>query len=155
MFAILDACDEPRVPETVSILGPDVAVSLYSGSAQRDNWAIAPYLININDKVLDWIINELWNDPWGILISSSADLESLRSHLRKYLLVQDTQGEELYFRYYDPRVLLTFLRTMSAADATYFFGPVDAYIVAFQEKAVRFSMSLRSSNREAVDIEGY
>lgn len=126
LFGVLDACDEPKIPEKVALLGDEAAVSLYSGNAQRDNWAIAPYLVVVDEQLLDWMKIELGDDPWGLLISSRADLKILRAHLRKFLIVEDPLGNSLYFRYYDPRVLVTFLRTSNFDDVSKFFGPVDS-----------------------------
>ena len=70
LFAILDACDEPRVPAIVQLLGEERAVSLYRGAAKRDYWSIAPYLVRVNEEVLSWIVENLWDDPWGNLCGS-------------------------------------------------------------------------------------
>ena len=127
LFAILDACDEPRVPAMVKILG-DQAVSLYRGRADEEHWAIAPYLVQVESKLLEWILDELTGTPWGIFISSATNLESLRKHFRRFLMVKGPDGNELYFRYYDPRVLPTFLKSSNAEETKKFFGPVNTYM---------------------------
>ena len=47
-FAILDACDEPRVPTKAFELG-DKAVSLYRGKAEWSQVTIAPYLVSVKE----------------------------------------------------------------------------------------------------------
>ena len=123
LYAILDACDEPRVPKKVEELGPERAVSLYRGAAQRDYWAIAPYLVQVDEELLDWIVENLWDDPWGIFAVADAELAELRKHFRRFLMVEDPDGEKIYFRFYDPRVLLQFLLTFDDEETTRFFGP--------------------------------
>lgn len=132
VFAILDACDEERIPQKVSELG-DRAVSLYRGWAQDQYWAIAPYLVVIDTDLLEWIVDNLWDDPWGIFIVAPPDLASLRKHFRRFLLVQTEEGKELYFRFYDPRVLSVFLPACTASELDGFFGPVRSFQLVSEE----------------------
>jgi hypothetical protein len=52
----------------------------------------------------------------------------LYKHLRKFLIVQSEEGKEMYFRYYDPRVLRVFLPTCEPAQLKEFFGPIEAFL---------------------------
>jgi hypothetical protein len=129
LYAIVDACDASGVPEKMQSLGVSKAVSLYRGSAERDFWAIAPYLVQVDEQFLEWLIENIWDHPWGILAFAPADLASVRTHFRRFLKVQGPDGDELYFRFYDPRVLPTFLRTCTIEERTRFFGPITAFCV--------------------------
>ena len=125
LFAILDATDEPRVPERVRALGRGRAVSLYRATADEQLWAIAPYLVHLDVATFDWITEALWADPWGILVSATADLEQLRTHFRRLLTVVGPDGDTVMFRFYDPRVLVSFLMTCSAEQLREVYGPVE------------------------------
>jgi hypothetical protein len=127
LYAVLDACDEPRVLTKVRELGPTNAASLYRGRAEDDLAAIAPYLARVSPAMLDWIGQTFWTDPWGIFAVYDGDLESLRTHLRKFLLVTAPNGDSWYFRFYDPRVLSKFLPTCDDAQLDEIFGSVGAY----------------------------
>lgn len=126
LFAVLDACDEPRVPELARQLGEAAAVSLYRGRADEDLWAIAPYLVRVDPAVLEWIAQTLWTDPWGIFALGAASLKDLRTHFRRFLVVDAPDGDQWYFRFYDPRVLSRFLPTCDAPQLTELFGPLEA-----------------------------
>jgi hypothetical protein len=126
LCAILDACDEPRVPIRVAELGQNAA-SLYQGKAQEELLAIAPYLVRVDPAMLAWIAESLWTDPWGVFAVSDAPLDALRTHFRRFLLVDAPDGEKWYFRFYDPRVLPRFLSTSDAAQLADFFGPVTTF----------------------------
>ena len=91
--------------------------------------AYAPYLADLTDdeESLNELIAEGWGESWGVFVSSHADLDQVRHHLRRFLIVDDDTGRKLYFRYYDPRVLRTFLPTCSRVQAEDFFGPVLVY----------------------------
>lgn len=125
-WAILDSTDTPVVPrrlrdEKIS------SVSLYKGEAEEKYWDIAPYLVRLDTTVFGWIQERLWFEPWGIAFRADASLEDLRKHFRKFLLVKTIDGEELYFRFYDPRVLNSFLPTCKDAELADFFGPVEEF----------------------------
>lgn len=127
LYAVLDACDAPPVPEKCAELGSERAVSLYRGGAEEMYSAIAPYLFSVDVELLDWIAAELWDEPWGIFAVADAGLEALRRHFRRFLLVKATDGEQWYFRFYDPRVLPNFLSTCTGAELREMFGALQAY----------------------------
>ncbi|MEO8225886.1 MAG: DUF4123 domain-containing protein [Gemmatimonadota bacterium] len=127
LYAVLDACDEPRVPAKVRELGPELAMSLYRGSAESDLAAIAPYLVRVTPDVLRWITESFWGDPWGIFAVSDAPIEELRTHFRKFLLIEAPDGDSWYFRFYDPRVLAKWLPGCDHAQLSEFLGPVSSY----------------------------
>lgn len=133
LYAILDACDAPVVPPKVKELGEDNAVSLYRGEAEEDYWAIAPYLVCVDPAVLNWIVATLWKEPWGIFAAAEANLEIVRTHFRKFLTVEMPDGKQVYFRFYDPRVLRLFLPTCTLEQLREFFGPVGCYIASGEQ----------------------
>lgn len=125
LFAILDACDTPSVVAKVHELGDERAVSLYRGMAEEVFESIAPYLVAVDAAMFDWIVDTLWSEPWGVFVQSTVELNALRTHFRKFLIVESPVGENWYFRYYDPRVLVAYLSTCTDAELGHFFGPVD------------------------------
>jgi hypothetical protein len=127
LYAIVDATDTPSVPERATRMGEARAVSLYRGSAEETFSAIAPYLLQVDWPVLEWLTGTLWPTPWGIFALADAPLEALRTHFRKFLTVRSPDGEPWYFRFYDPRVLPAYLDSCDEAQTTAFFGPVLAY----------------------------
>jgi len=134
LYAILDACDEPRIPEKARLLGPQQAVSLYRGSGERDYWAIAPYLVRVDEALLDWIAENLWQSPWGVFAVAPTDLSSLRKHFRRFLLLRSSDGKNIHFRFYDPRVLAAFLPTCTANQVVDFFGPVRSFLATDEDQ---------------------
>lgn len=130
LFAVLDACDTPTVPEKIEEIGPDRGVSLYSGTSSEALCGIAPYLVQVNGEIFHWIQTNLFGQPWGIFLLVQSSMAEVRKHLRKFLIVQNAEGKELYFRFYDPRVLSTFILSCDPEQVTEFFGPVQKYVCA-------------------------
>jgi len=63
-----------------------------------------------------------------VLLESTAEPVRVYKHLRKILIVTGEDGNEMFFRYYDPRVLRVFLPTCELLQLKEFFGPIDAFI---------------------------
>lgn len=132
LYALLDACDEPRVPVKAHELGSR-SFSLYQDTPDADLWAIGPYLAQVDLAMLAWIRSSLGDAPWGIFAISPAGLDALGKHFRKFVHVRSPENEDWYFRFYDPRVLANFLPTCSAAQLADFFGPIDRFVWAGPE----------------------
>ena len=130
LYAILDACDAPSVPDKVEELGETRAVSLYRGMAEEEYSAFAPYLAHADADLVDWIAANLWHDAWGVFVVFDGSLPALRSHFRHFLIVDDPQGEEMYFRFYDPRVLRKYLPTCTSKELAQFYGGIEAFMVS-------------------------
>jgi hypothetical protein len=124
LYALLDACDEPSVPKRCAKAGEARAVSLYRGEKAKEYAHLAPYIAQIDPSDLEWIQKKLWAAPWGYFVLTRADLTSLRSHFRRYLTVKLPNGSKVLFRFYDPRVVRTYLESSDAATTRQFFGPV-------------------------------
>jgi hypothetical protein len=130
LFAILDACDEPEVQQKVGESEPDRVKCLYRDVDDLETLAVAPYLAHLGEDDVDWVDQKLWDRFWGVFVVAESSIKTLRAHFRKFLTVELENEGAVYFRYYDPRVLETFLPTCDGEQLQKFFGPVDAYGVA-------------------------
>jgi len=48
--------------------------------------------------------------------------------------VQDAKGKDMYFRFYDPRVLRVFLPTCTPEELSDFFGPIAGFLIESAER---------------------
>ncbi len=127
LWAVMDGCDAPEVREKAGELGEERAVSLYRGSAEEDLETIAPFLFAADTALVDWILATEAGKPWGIYVLHPGGLDAVRQHLRRFLVVESPEGEQWYFRFYDPRVLDEFLPTCDEGQAAELFGAVEGY----------------------------
>jgi Domain of unknown function (DUF4123) len=130
VFAILDGASIPNLLE--QLYNCDLEYEcLYRGELAPDLAEVAPYLVQLQQKsaFTEWVLEKGWGRHWGVFAKSTADLRSLRRHLRRFLIVHDSAAKPLYFRYYDPRVLRVYLSTCNAAELETIFGPVDRYVM--------------------------
>jgi hypothetical protein len=127
LYAILDSYDAPAVTGKIQDLGNEKAVCLFISQADNHYWHCPPHLVLVDELTLDWILETLADLPWGTFVFSKSGLETLRTHLRRFLILQLVDGERWFFRFYDPRLLKGYLENCHAVEVELFFGPVRAF----------------------------
>ena len=68
-----------------------------------------------------------------VFLITKASFEDVRKHLRHFLMVTTEDGREVYFRFYDPRVLRVFLPTCTPDEVKQFFGPIRSFWIEARE----------------------
>jgi hypothetical protein len=126
VYAVIDGAACPELLEKIDEFKPE-HVCLYAGELEPDMEEVAPYLIVLapGQAFTEWLLDHLWQQSWGILALTPADIRTVRKHLRSLLLVTAPDGASLYFRYYDPRVLRSYLASIPQDQVADFFGPLE------------------------------
>ena len=158
LFALLDATRDPLTILGMLRSSGDEHQSLYEGMQGKMLEAFAPYLVRLpaDSRLLERLIAKGWGQHWGIFVVSDADFKALRKHFRTFLMVKGPEGKQLYFRYYDPRVLRVYLPTCNAAEADFVFGPVAAYLCEAEarDSLLVFQPGEGSAQCEVVKLSG-
>lgn len=129
-WAIVDTAAEPELIAMLDDLDPPHA-SLYADPVPEEIGRLAPWLVGVDDAVQHWLMQR--ETPWGIFLESQASLKDLRQHLRKYLHVQIPNEEKpVFFRFYDPRNIWSFLSVLSPWEQHSFLGPIDTIATNWQ-----------------------
>ena len=127
LYAVLDACNSPAIQAKVAELRSPQVLCLYRGEVAPEILEVAPYLVRMDLALFQWLVETVWSEPWGIFVVAKLEPEAVRKHLRKFLMVKDETGQAMYFRYYDPRVLPTFLESCNRQELDSFFGGMAAF----------------------------
>jgi pSer/pThr/pTyr-binding forkhead associated (FHA) protein len=155
LFALLDAAREPKVLELLRGSGEEHR-SLYEGPKGEElaNWA--PYVVRLpaHSRLLEALARESWGKCWGVYFTSARSLAEVRKHFRHFLMAKLADGRDVYFRFYDPRVLRVYLASCDAAETTQFFGPIGSYLMEAKEPAtlLRFRDTGRGAGREVLSL---
>ncbi|HYZ84254.1 MAG TPA: DUF4123 domain-containing protein [Bryobacteraceae bacterium] len=130
VYALIDGASVPDFQKQ-AIENQAQYVCLYRGELTPDMAQVAPYLAHVEPEgpFMEWLLRRGWGQHWGVYALSSTDFDSLRRHFRKFLTVYDETGKPMLFRFYDPRVLGTFLPTCNSQELTSFFGPVQQFVL--------------------------
>ena len=138
LFALLDAA---RVRGLRAFLRETHSefVCLYRGAPAEELAHVAPYLVSmpLASLLVPWLLVDTKAAGSVMIVVADADLDGLRTHLRRWLIVLDPRGEENFFRFYDPRIIGPFLEASTPEEAGRFFGPVRAILVCNQAPPVK------------------
>lgn len=121
--------------------------SLFDGNAPDYMRDVAPYLFSFDIKPSYPYRTSALLDRWaaqmgncaGIFALSESNSRDMLLHLRQVFRVTTEDRRAYYLRFYDPRVLRTFLPSCSLADAAQFFGPIRCIFVESEQPGVMLS----------------
>lgn len=138
IYAIVDAAKVQFLPDRLTQTGLE-HVCLYSGEALEEYGETAPWLVklspdaNFTRNLFSFSAEK--ENPWhmlaldvGIILRSTADIEQLRSHLRRYTQLSDEYGVREFFRFQEPGFLDAILQASSKEEVAYFFKHIDDYL---------------------------
>jgi hypothetical protein len=155
LYALLDASREPSVLKVI-YESKEEYQSLYEGAQGAQLAHFAPYLIRVPQKsaLLDTLIKQAWSKSWGVFLTSDTPLKDLRTHFRHFLTVKLPDGQQVYFRYYDPRVLRLFLPTCLPEETTQFFGPVKHFLMEAEDPklALHFTRGPKGPDKKELHL---
>lgn len=159
VFAVLDGASVPGLLDRLYGDPRPEFECLYRGELEPDIAEVAPYLVALENgsAFADWFIEQGWGRHWGIFIVAPLDLRALRFHLRPLNIAYDPEGVPKMFRYYDPRVLRTFLPTCDASQIAEMFGPIERFVVedSLPQNALSFTRAsgeLQTGTRQIARI---
>ncbi len=117
-LASVDAEDGEGEESGYEVLGP--------GRTDDELFTSSAFLVPCPEgsELLWWLCTEGLGQSYGVLLASEASPGELAAHLHPLTEVRDDLGRTLLFRFYDPRVLRTYLPTCTPWELRRFYGPV-------------------------------
>lgn len=144
-YAILDGGSVPDLLDKLYGAQRPEFECLYTGEVALDLAEVAPYLVRLEPKseFTEWVIGEGWGKHWGVFVVAAAEFLDVRHHLRHFLIVYDKDGKSFYFRFYDPRVLRTYLPSCNPGELAEFFGPLKTWVMEDEDPVslLRFDLA--------------
>lgn len=121
-YAVIDGAACPDLRFKIYDWEPQ-SVCLWSGALAPDMQEVAPYMVLLDreSSFTDWLLTEGWSNHWNIFVTSELDFKAFRKQIRKLLLVKSPEGQNMVFRFYDPRVLDGLLSILSKQQILQFF----------------------------------
>lgn len=131
VYAVLDGARDERIEMLPGLLGFEF-VNLYGDEVGAELRSVAPVLVRLErGGVTEKLLELAWGNAWGIfaVTPGGTGMARMARHFRRLLRVMDEAGEVLLFRFYDPRVLRSFLPTCDEAQRDEVFGPVRRFVI--------------------------
>jgi hypothetical protein len=155
LYALLDAAREPSVLKVI-LESKEEHQSLYEGAQGAQLAHFAPYLVRVPQKsaLLNTLVDQAWSKSWGVFVTCDMPLKELRTHFRHFLTVKLPDGSQVYFRYYDPRVLRLFLPTCFPEESAQFFGPVKHFLMEGEDPklALHFTRTAKGADKKELQL---
>ncbi len=103
---------------------------LFRESPNENLTRVAPFMAKADPDgdLLLWMALQDPSLEAALFLFTDATPGALYKHLRRFLLVRDTEGSENYLRFYDPRVLQPFIASSTDAERRQFFGPIRRFL---------------------------
>jgi Domain of unknown function (DUF4123)/Inner membrane component of T3SS, cytoplasmic domain len=142
LFCLVDPGAHATIPSLLD-QAREPKESLYDGADDSMLAKFAPYVVQLGpeSELLHALVENGWGQGWACFFTSEAPLEELGRHFRKFFMVQLEGGKEVYFRFYDPRVLRGFLPAGSPEELTAFFGPVEEWLLEARNSAMMLKIT--------------
>jgi hypothetical protein len=143
-YVILDGAQNQTLLGALHAAGAPPWRCLFTGQLEPDMAVVAPYLVELehSSAFTRRLMGECWGQNWGVFLTSRLALPALWRHVRQQVHVYGPNLESLFFRFYDPRVMRSYLPTCPAPQLAEFFGPVDFYIAEAEEPQRAHAWSL-------------
>ena len=145
LYAVLDGARITTLLDTLEELAPPSAC-LFAGKLDPSVARVAPYIVELErgGPFSDWLVENHWGKDAGVFMQSGTDLNGVRKHLKKFLMAKLPDGEQAFFRFYDPRVLRVYLPTCDQAEVDEFLGEaIECFLVESEgtEAVLEFTKS--------------
>jgi len=127
LYALFDAARDEAILRSLSDV--EHCESLYRGSRYEKHFAMAPFLVQLvpDSELFEKFTTHGWGESWGVLLACGQPFDALLEHFRKFILVRrqtEEDEDQHFFRFYDPRILRTYLPTCTDSEIRLLFGPV-------------------------------
>lgn len=129
LFTVVDAARDDRILILVRE-SVERYQSLYEGVEGDALAHVAPHLVELpkGSGLLQRLVREGWERRWASFLEAPLSFKEVRRHLRRHLMVADAETrKKMYFRFYDPVVLRSFLPASTVKQRAEFFGEIRAF----------------------------
>lgn len=99
---------------------------LFRESPQENIIHVTPFIARFSpsDVFLHWMTLHPVVLESALFCTSTATLQDTFHHVRRFLLTKDDTGRQVYFRFWDPRVIEPFLKGATPEERRWFCGPI-------------------------------
>jgi pSer/pThr/pTyr-binding forkhead associated (FHA) protein len=151
LYGLFDAARDTMIPALL-FNSAERYQSLYEGAQGDELSLVAPYLVGLppESPLLEPLVRLGWGKSWGVFLTCGQPFDEVRKHLRQFLMAKHPDGKQVYFRFYDPRVMRVFIPTCTPQEGDEFFGPVKFYIMEDENPGILLVFSNRGQG-PAVD----
>lgn len=131
-YLLVDGVNLPDAESTLyKLFDTPRYVNLFAGTEWADMADVSPLLVQIDahDPLTRAFLETGFDDEWGILLQSTATLDEIANHWRRFIIVQHPLGHEVMLRFSDPAVARVLLMNWWMGSENGFWGPISAALL--------------------------
>jgi hypothetical protein len=150
LFCLLDIAAAEMIPSLLALAQERMELLHKDDSAG----GLAPCLLQLSpdSALLGVLVENGWGYGWASYFTSEASFEDSLKHFRKLFTVQLDEGKEVYFRFYNPRVLREFFSNAVSQDIATVFGPVTEWLIEGESKSELLKIRNASDGLQTVIV---
>ncbi len=160
-YVIVDCAHAPTLHAQI-IESATMSWCLFGDQESLHVRTVAPYLLELGpDHGLHMLIAEGHGRAWCTYLRSELPAESLLEHLRRFVKCRQPVAEvrtvDAYFAFWDPRVALHWLPSLSDEAAARFFSGISAFLAEHPtepETLIRFRLRGGQVMHDLVPLSG-
>ncbi|KIN75113.1 FHA domain-containing protein [Sulfitobacter noctilucae] len=126
-YLLLDASINPDIAICVEAFS-EKARCLFDGAAFEELSEVGPWLVELRryGDAWDWFVEDGYGNNWGIVIHSRLPLMRLKTQMKKFIKIEDEDGETYFFKYYRPQHLNAYLPAFDAGQRASFMRGIES-----------------------------
>lgn len=152
VFMVLDGARDKRIEPLINNSNIEQSC-LYAGKLTYALKRAAPYIVKLTEgsSFTAEILMQCWGNSWGIflLANQKTSIKTVRANCRRLAKVKGLNGENLVFRYYDPRVTRLMLPVCNHHEVDCILGDSISLLIE-QEQVLGFTIFERGDHTTPV-----
>lgn len=128
----IDAAHDPRIYPAIAGSSHTRRCLFSEEHITDDIKAVSPFLVKIKhlDECLNWCLREGLHRHWiTFFASDQGHVSELCLHFKRYSIAHTPDNKRYFFRFYDPRVLPSYVASQSQGERADFFRACRAFWV--------------------------
>ncbi len=157
LFGIVDSARNDEVFRYL-VIGDVQYKSLFQDTMDIQSFGVSGFLVECKkeSQLFQWMTSEAWGDSFSIFFTSKSSYDELFSHFQKFNRVFLEGDDVVLFRYYDPRVLRTYLPTCNKEEIEIFFGAVRNFFAESEEpEVINVFKQDKAANEDFLFVSSY
>lgn len=137
-YALMDGALDSTIVPTIEHSGCPAAC-LYGEAWQAPLRDVAPFVVELapqakfSSELLGWD----WYANWGVFVQAPARLDAVATAMQALSVAEMPDGQEVFFRFYDPRVLRPFLAAAPSCDLSAVFAQVQRIVAPMVDDGLK------------------
>ncbi|MFP7675606.1 DUF4123 domain-containing protein [Marivita sp. S0852] len=137
-YLLIDAAADPSIHIHLDAF-PEAARCLFDGETGEQLSDVGPWLAKPerHGDLWEWFLDECWGRNSAVIVRTSLPMARLKQHLKKFLRVQRDDGHVMFFKFYRPAHLRSYMPAFDDDQRIAFMKGIDAWFAETEEGAER------------------